>query len=385
MAGLLDWGAAAHLGDRAAARLLAADAASQLVEGNLRQATARVREGGWAVISRAIAEEHHLHIGDAFTLPTPDPIDGSPVAALSTNIGWAPGAIDDERADDYAHAWESEDASAYNVLLDPGVAPGHGSPRDRTARSGRARAGRADRRAARRPQRALTRQGLARLSQIATLILIAAILAMAAAMGDDDLAASPAPGQAQARGLPATELWRTIMLESFLLVGVGCTSGAIFGLFGQQLLDRALANVIGFPVVYSFGALVAVASLALVTAASVLIVALPGYLATEVLPGGRATGLRLPVPAPHRRRAGNRRRRARLRAVLEDERGAERKTAARAAFGHADTERVEGLKPAVNVLVVGQPAGADRRVDVDDRDVGSARHAGDQRDGRRQL
>ena len=43
--------------------------ASQLVEGNLRQATARVRAGGWAVISRAIAEEHHLHIGDAFTLP----------------------------------------------------------------------------------------------------------------------------------------------------------------------------------------------------------------------------------------------------------------------------------------------------------------------------
>ena len=58
----------------------------------------------------------------------------------------------------------------------------------------------------------------------------------------------------------------------------------MFGLYGQQLLDRALANVINFPVVYSFGALVAVTSLALVTAASVLIVALPGYLAAEVSP-----------------------------------------------------------------------------------------------------
>ncbi|HTC60792.1 MAG TPA: hypothetical protein VK691_11825, partial [Solirubrobacteraceae bacterium] len=55
-----------------------------------------------------------------------------------------------------------------------------------------------------------------------------------------------------------------------------------FGLYGQQLLDRALANVIGFPVVYSFGALTAVTSLLLVTVASVLIVALPGYLATGV-------------------------------------------------------------------------------------------------------
>jgi hypothetical protein len=65
---------------------------------------------------------------------------------------------------------------------------------------------------------------------------------------------------------------------------VGCTTGAVFGLYGQQLLDRALANVIGFPVVYSLGALVAVVSLALVTVASVLIVALPGYLATGVAP-----------------------------------------------------------------------------------------------------
>jgi putative ABC transport system permease protein len=133
-------------------------------------------------------------------------------------------------------------------------------------------------------QNTLSRQGLARLTQIATLILIVAILAMAAAMANMVWQRRPRLAKLKLEGFPAAELWRTIMLESVLLLGVGCTSGAVFGLYGQQLLDRALANVIGFPVVYSFGALVAVVSLALVTVASVLIVALPGYLATGVAP-----------------------------------------------------------------------------------------------------
>jgi len=280
--GLLDWGQRriwVIAPPRASSPLLPA---SQLVEGNLRQATARVRAGGWAVISRAIAEEHHLHIGDAFTLPTPDPMRFR-VAALSTNIGWAPGAIV-MNADDYAHAWASEDASAYNVLLDPGasaVTVRREIERALGSRSGlavEAAQQHADR------QRTLSRQGLQRLTQIATLILIVAILAMAAAMANMVWQRRPRLAKLKLEGFPAPELWRTIMLESILLVGVGCTSGAVFGLYGQQLLDRALANVIGFPVVYSFGALVAVTSLALVTAASVLIVALPGYLATEVSP-----------------------------------------------------------------------------------------------------
>ena len=79
-----------------------------LVEGDLSQATARVRAGGWVVLSQALAAEHHLHIGQAFTSPTPDPTEFR-VAALSTNIGWAPGAIV-MNANDYARAWGSSDA-----------------------------------------------------------------------------------------------------------------------------------------------------------------------------------------------------------------------------------------------------------------------------------
>jgi putative ABC transport system permease protein len=257
--------------------------ASQIVEGNVARAEAQVRAGGWAVVSQAIADEHHLHVGQPFALPTPIPSTFR-VAAIGTNIGWAPGAIV-MNATDYARAWGSTDASAYNVLLSPGVSQAQGK-RELEAALGGSSSGfavqTAEAHAAQ--QRALSRQGLERLTQIATLILIAAVLAMAAAMGNMVWQRRPRLAKLKLEGFPRGELWRTILLESFLLLGVGCVSGAVFGLYGQQLLDRALANVVNFPVVYSFGVLVALASLALVTAAAVAIVAIPGYMAAGVPP-----------------------------------------------------------------------------------------------------
>ena len=255
---------------------------SQILEGNLARATAEVRSGNWVVISQAIATEHHLHIGDPFALPTPVPTTFR-VAAIGTNIGWAPGAII-MNATAFASAWGSNQISAYNVLLAPGVSQLQGKREIEKAlgpNSGLA-VETADEHSA--EQRALSRQGLERLTQIATLILIAAVLAMAAAMGNMVWQRRPRLAKLKLEGFPRGELWRTILLESLLLLGVGCVSGAAFGLYGQQLLDRALANVVNFPVVYSFGILVALASLALVTAAAVAIVAIPGYLAAGVPP-----------------------------------------------------------------------------------------------------
>ncbi len=256
--------------------------ASQIVEGNVARAEAEVRAGGWAVVSQAIANEHHLHIGEPFALPTPIPSTFK-VAAIGTNIGWAPGAII-MNATDYARAWGSLDASAYNVLLSPGVSQAQGK-REVEGALGKG-SGFAVQTAEEHAnqQRALSRQGLERLTQIATLILIAAVLAMAAAMGNMVWQRRPRLAKLKLEGFPRAELWRTILLESLLLLGVGCVSGAVFGLYGQRLLDRALANVINFPVVYSFGGLVALASLALVTAAAVAIVAIPGYIAAGVPP-----------------------------------------------------------------------------------------------------
>jgi putative ABC transport system permease protein len=264
---------------------------SQLTGGDLRLADRRLREHGWAVLSQALADEHHLHIGEAFTLPAPRPSTFR-LAAITTNIGWAPGAVI-LNGQDYARAWESSEPSAYNILLDPGVAPGRARLEVERALGG----GRdpqtgltvqtAEQHAQK--QRVLTRQGLARLSQIATLILAAAVLALAAAMGAMIWQRRPRLAKLKLEGFSPTELWATIMLESFLLLAVGCASGAILGLLGQQLLDRALVAIVNYPVVHTIALGTALASLAIVTAAAVAMLAVPGYLAARV-PAALALG-----------------------------------------------------------------------------------------------
>jgi putative ABC transport system permease protein len=253
---------------------------TQLVEGNVAQADAHLRKGGWAVVSLALAEEHKLKIGQSFTLPTTNPTMFR-VAAISTNIGWAPGAIV-MSADDYAKASGSTDASAYNVLMKPGVAPEQGVREIRAALGPEAALAAQTSEQHANTLRAITRQGLTRLSQIATLILVAAVMAMAAAMGAMIWQRRPRLAKLKLEGFPHRELWYTIVLESLMLLGVGCFSGAVFGLFGQQLLDRALNIVINYPVVSSVGVIVALTSLALVTASAVLMVAIPGWFAAKV-------------------------------------------------------------------------------------------------------
>jgi putative ABC transport system permease protein len=253
---------------------------SQLVEGDLAAADEHVRAGGWVVVSQALASEDHLHIGDSFTLPAPRPSTFR-LAAIFTNIGWAPGAIL-MNADDFARAWQSPEPSAFNLLLSPGTtqmrgrraierALGHGS--GLTVQTAQQHAGK---------QRRLTRQGLARLSQIATLILVAAILATAAAMGAMVWQRRPRLAKLKLEGFSPRELWGTILLESVLLLLVGCAGGALLGLLGQQLLDRALAEVINYPVVRSVALPTALAALAIVTAAALAVLSVPGWLAARV-------------------------------------------------------------------------------------------------------
>ncbi len=105
---------------------------------------------------------------------------------------------------------------------------------------------------------------------------------MAAAIGSMVWQRRPRLAKLKLEGFARMELWRTILLESILLLAVGCLAGALFGLYGQQLLDRALAEVVNFPVVYSVAFVPAVASLGIVIAAAAVIVAIPGYLAAGV-------------------------------------------------------------------------------------------------------
>jgi putative ABC transport system permease protein len=255
---------------------------SQLVEGNLALATARLRAGGWAVLSQAVATQHHLGIGQYFTLPSPSPT-AFRVAALTTNLGWPPGAIILNPAD-YARAWGSADPSAYNVMLTPGASPvlvrkeiqqvlGSGS--GLTVENARQRE---------QSLRAASRQGLSRLTQIATLVLIATVLAIAVAMGTMIWQRRPRLARMKVQGFQRGVLWRALICESALLLGAGCAVGAVFGIYGQLLISHALASVTGFPIVFSAGVLIALLSFAFVSVGAVALVALLGYRAASVRP-----------------------------------------------------------------------------------------------------
>jgi putative ABC transport system permease protein len=254
----------------------------QLVQGNLALANRRVRAGGWAVISKAVAEQHNLQIGSRFTLPSPRPTTFR-VAALSTNVGWPPGAII-INAQDYAQAWETSDASAYEIQDTRGASPA--TVRREVQHALGPNSGLQVQTAAEREhqQGVASRQGLQRLSEISLLVLIAAMLAMAAAMGNVIWQRRTRLARLKIDGFNDLDVWRPLMLESLLVVGSGCAIGAIFGLYGQLLGSRAILSVTGFPVIFSFGWLLALASFALVTAVAVTITAIPGGFAARVRP-----------------------------------------------------------------------------------------------------
>jgi putative ABC transport system permease protein len=255
---------------------------SQIVSGDSRTTRSRLRENGWVTMSQTLASERHLHVGQWFTLATPRPTRFR-VAALTTNYGWSPGAIV-MNSEDYARAWNSNDATAYQIDLKPGVPVAKGLTEVR--RAVRPSGALIVQTAVQHEQNEIAgqRQGLSRLSQIAVLVLVAAALAMAAAMGAMIWQRRPRLAGMKVDGFTHGELWRALLWESALLLGTGCSIGAVFGLYGQLVLSHALVSVTGFPVVFSTGGLVAVVSVVIVTAMALIVVALPGFLAARVKP-----------------------------------------------------------------------------------------------------
>ncbi len=255
---------------------------SELVNGSLAGATARLREGDWAVLSQALASEHHLQIGQTFVLPSPHPTILR-VAALSTNLGWPPGTII-LNSSSYAHAWASGAPSAYEIQTTPGASPvlvrnllvhKLGPQSGLTAETAAERE---------RLHYALASQGLARLAQIRLLVLIAAILAVAGALGAMIWQRRDLVAFIKCEGYRRGVLWRWLCCESALLVAAGCSIGAVFGLGGQLVVSHALASATGFPISLDLEALAALSGFALVSIVAVAIIALPGYLVVCVPP-----------------------------------------------------------------------------------------------------
>lgn len=249
--------------------------AMQVIEGQPTTATAELKRGGWAVVSQALARQNHLRIGQRFTLPAPRPVVLR-VAATSTNLGWPPGAVILNPAD-YATAWGSSDPSAYEVAVARQYSLGQvraeirhslGTTSGLSVETGQERDA---------LQRAASRQGLGRLSQISLLVLLAGLLATATAMGAMIWQRQRRFARLKMQGYTPSVLWTALLCESATLLVVGCFLGAALGVYGQLLLSHALLSVTGMPVIFSSRVLMAMGSFLLVTVVGAVIVAVPGY------------------------------------------------------------------------------------------------------------
>jgi putative ABC transport system permease protein len=257
--------------------------ASQLQEGNLLTATARLRRGGWITVSQQIAEAHHVKVGGTLTLPTPTGLVSYRIAATTTNLGWSSGSIIMSGAD-YMRAWATSEPSALEVDTQPGVdaltvrraVEGLlGSSTALIAQTSGERAAQAD---------ALARQGLSRMSQITLLLKIAAALAMAAAMGAGIWQRRAALAALRINSFSPWQLRGILTYESILVLGTGALTGAVAGIYGHLLIDRFLRLTTGFPAPFAVEGIYTVQTILLIVLGAFLALTIPGYVASQVPP-----------------------------------------------------------------------------------------------------
>ncbi len=256
---------------------------SQLLEGNYIQASRLIRQGGWAAVSAGFASERRLHVGSSFWLPTPAGPEHLSVAAITTNTGWPSGALTIAAAD-YQKYWQTTDPAAIEVNLKPGVSPVAGRRMVRLAlgpRPGLSVQTRAQREA---QFTASASQALRTLGEISTLLLVAAALAVAFALSASIWQRRGRLASLKIQGYKSRQLWRSLLFESAIVLGVGCADGAILGIYGHALAGRWLKLTTGFPAPFSLGEVQLLLTIALVAGIALSVIALPGLSAARVSP-----------------------------------------------------------------------------------------------------
>lgn len=254
---------------------------SQLLKGDLASATTRLRQGGWATISNGLAMEHHLHIGSRLDLPTPSGIAPLRVAAITTNIGWPSGTIS-VNTQDYSRYWLSTLPTAISLSLSPGVTAATGRDVVKGLLKGQPslRVQTSQERIA--EVESSVRQGLKTLSEISTLLLIVAALALATALSTAIYQRRSRLASLKAQGFDRVQLWRCLLIESAIVLGIGCFDGVVMGVYAHALGDRYLRVEVGFPAPFSVGGVQVVLTLVLMLGIALAIVALPGYSAAGI-------------------------------------------------------------------------------------------------------
>jgi len=131
---------------------------------------------------------------------------------------------------------------------------------------------------------ALTSEGLSQLGEISVLLLIAAILALAAALTSAIWQRRVSLAALRLSGVRSDRLRLILLTESALMLGAGCVTGAMAGIYGQVVIDRYLAHVTGFPVARLGASFRPLEIFVLVLAVVLAIVAVPGWFASRVSP-----------------------------------------------------------------------------------------------------
>ncbi len=254
--------------------------AGQLVAGNGQLATARLRAGGWITVSQQIAQALHVKVGQVITLPTPSGPVGYRLAATTTNLGWTAGAIVLNDSD-YRRAWASADPTALEIDVAAAVSPLAvkrsvenllGAGTGLQVQTSAARAAQAD---------GLAREGLSRLTQIALLLMIAAALAMAAAMGASIWQRRVSLASLRIQSFRPAQLRVVLLCEAALVLGTGCLVGAVAGLYGHDLIDRYLRLATGFPAPFSTAVPQMLETIGAIVGAALLVLVIPGFIASR--------------------------------------------------------------------------------------------------------
>ena len=251
--------------------------------GGVARSARLVRSGGWAALSASIADELHVGVGDRFAIPTPTGPHALRVAAIVSNLGWAPGTVV-LNGRDYSRWWPGTDVTALEVDLRPGVAPAYGRAAVRhalpagspllveTQAERKARFGR------------LERQGLNRLTQISTLLLIAAVVAMGAAMAGTVWQQRRRLAALRMQGDRVADVLRLLLMQAFLVLTPGAALGAAFGLCGQALATRWLRITTGFPTTFDLSMPLALLMLAVVALLGMVAAAIPVWITARTDP-----------------------------------------------------------------------------------------------------
>ena len=257
--------------------------AGQIVGGSPAEVAERLNEGDWIAVSQQIAQARHIGTGGTLTLPTPRGPVSMRIAATTTNLAWSPGAILMSSAD-YARLWATHTPTALAVTLASGASTARVLARVRRAlgpASGLEAIGARERDAS---IDALTSEGLSRLGEISTLLLLAATLALAAALTSAIWERRVSLATLRLSGVRPRRVRLILLVESALMLGAGCLTGVLAGVYGQLVIDSYLRHVTGFPVAGIGASPRPLEILALVSVVVLALVAVPAWLASLVSP-----------------------------------------------------------------------------------------------------